>query len=193
MVFAVETREYCGHWMERVKRALDEKPSNDPNIEEEARRRIIEHTFTELPLGFVVEMDANGEFFYVTSVENKELGLVDGLRLVSCNGENLEGRSEKYVLDMLRFGIMPLTLRFSAGLEELKRLKSHGDKIKFTHSSSATLSPVEGIYTSYHSLDIMDHPIIKENPEFVHFVNHPDFKILMEKLANTPGDLVVSN
>jgi len=191
MVFAVETRELCEHWIERIKRALDEKPSDDFNIEKEARRRMIEHTFTEHPLAFVVEMDANGEFFYVTSVENKELGLVDGLRLVSCNGENLEGRSEKYVLDILRFGIMPLTLRFSAGLEELKRLKSCGDKIKYTHSACATPSSMQELYPNYDSHDIMDHPIIKENPEFAHFIKHPDFKLLMEKLTNTPDELDV--
>jgi len=191
MFFAVETKELCGHWIERVKRALDEKPSDVFNVEAEPRRRIIEHRFTEHPLGFVVEMDANGEFFYVTSVENKELGLVDGLRLVSCNGENLEGQSEKYVLDLLRFGIMPMTLRFSAGLEELKRLKSCGDKIKYTHSSSATLSSLQGIYPSNDSLDIMDHPIIKENPEFTQYIKHADFKILLEKLTNTPEELEV--
>jgi len=191
MVFAVETREICEHWIERVKRALDEKPSDELNMEEESRRRMIEHTFTQLPLGFVVEIDANGEFFYVTSVENKELGLVDGLRLVSCNGENLEGRSEKYVLDMLRFGIMPLTLRFSAGLEELKRLKSCGDKIKYTRSLSATPSSMQELYPNYDSQDIKDHPIIKENPEFAHFIKHPDFKVLLEKLTNTPEELDV--
>jgi len=191
MVFAVETKELCGHWIERVKRSLDENRSDAFNVDAEPRRRIIEHKFIEHPLGFVIEMDANGEFFYVTSVENKESGLVDGLRLVSCNGENLEGQSEKYVLDLLRFGIMPLTLRFSAGPEELKRLKSCGDKIKYTHSSSATLSSLQGIYPSNDSLDIMDHPIIKENPEFAQFIKHSDFKILLEKLTNSPEELEV--
>jgi len=191
MVFAAETKELGGQWIERIKRALDEKPCDDFNVEEEPKRRIIDHTFTEHPLGFVVEMDANGEFFYVTSVENKELGLVDGLRLVSCNGENLEGRSEKYVLDMLRFGIMPLTLRFSAGREELKRLKSCGNGKKYTLSATATPSSMQELYPNYHSRDIMDHPIIKDNPEFAHFIKHPDFKVLLEKLTNTPEELDV--
>jgi len=188
LVFAAADSEECRRWFHVMQRAVADAPK--PSAQEiEQEPHIFELTFDKRPFKFGVDIDITGTKLLVTSIQDKELGLVEGVQVVSCNDVNFEGQPHHEMINSLCYTDPPLTIRFAATPEQLRGLdidpaEMAGGKTHRREVSMAELYPAEEC-----AEEATSHPLVKDNEEFKKWLENPEFKSLMEGLIKDPQKL----
>jgi len=185
MVFACDNEDDCKTWLTRVQRALEDRPEN---VEAQPEKVVFEITFDKRPLGFSVDLDMDAKHLIVTSIQSDTLDLVDGVRVLSANGQDFTGKPRTFMLDYLKFEPVPLTIRFEAGPDELKELDIEASVAEPTQRHRPKPS-MQDLFPKSSSNDIYNHPLVKRNPEFKTWIENPSFAMLMKDLTKDPEKL----
>jgi len=184
LVFAAADHEECKRWYHVIQRAVTEAPENAG----EPEPAVFELTFETRPLGFGVDSDFQNEHLIVTSIQNRNLGLVEGVRVLSCNDVSLEGMAHDDRINCLSNTKEPLTIRFSATQDQQKDLQIDlGPDTEDAKRHARTLSMAE-LFPAEQAMNISpdQHPIVKSNPEFKKWLENPAFESLMQELIHNP-------
>jgi len=186
LVFAAADQEECRRWFHVMQRAVADAPKTE--IEQEPH--IFELTFDKRPFKFGVDIDITGTKLLVTSIQDKELGLVEGVQVVSCNDTNFEGQPHHEMINALCYTDPPLTIRFAATPEQLRGLDIDTDALAAGKSHRRELSMAELYPAEEYAVESpISHPLVKDNEEFKQWLKNPAFKELMEGLIADPQKL----
>lgn len=186
MVFACDNEDDCKKWVDRIQKGLDDRPEN---VEAQPEKVVFEITFDKRPLGFSVDLDVTAQNLIVTSIQSNTLDLVDGVRVISANGQSFLGKPRTFMLDYLKFEPIPLTIRFEAGIEELKELDIEASVAENPQKHRAKPSMQDLFPGASAGKDILNHPLVKNNEEFKTWMENPSFRMLMEDLTKYPEKL----
>jgi len=185
LVFAAEDQEECRRWFHVMQRAVADAPKTE--IEQEPH--IFELTFEKRPFKFGVDIDITGTKLLVTSIQDKELGLVEGVQVVSCNDTNFEGQPHHEMINALCYTDPPLTIRFAATPQQLRGLDIDTEALAAGKSHRRELSMAELYPAEEYAESPISHPLVKDNEEFKQWLKNPAFKELMEGLIKDPQKL----
>jgi len=185
LVFAAADQEECRRWFHVMQRAVADAPKKE--IEQEPH--IFELTFDKRPFKFGVDIDITGTKLLVTSIQDKELGLVEGVQVVSCNDVNFEGQPHHEMINALCYTDPPLTIRFAATPDQLRGLDIDPAEMGSGRSHRRELSMAELYPAEEYAESPISHPLVKDNEEFKVWLKNPAFKELMEGLIKDPQKL----